>query len=259
MRACSDPEATAKYVLAAMSISDVPALRLDEIASAQHIKVGRNELPDDKTFSGALLFKGTQKAILLNTAIAHPGRINFTFAHELGHHFLEHQPDIQESGQVGFWCCLKEMEEPHRPQEVAANQFAAALLMPAEQMRILMSGAPLDYTLVSSLARYFCVSKYACANRILALTTEPCIIIRTKGFSITGQSASVTARRRLRSLTQIPFDTAAYYAILHQKNQLEFTECDPRRWVVQYDQNMRLFTCTRGDWIHNVAMTILKW
>lgn len=56
------------------------------------------------------------------------GRMNFTIAHKLGHHFLSHMLD-------GFCCIYRILEtNTHKnfSQEVEANYFAACLLMPYE-------------------------------------------------------------------------------------------------------------------------------
>lgn len=87
MNSAPTPAAKAEQVLASMGITDPPALHLEEIAKSQNIRVGKKELPDDPNLSGLLLFRGEKRAILINTFIHNTGRINFTFAHELGHHF----------------------------------------------------------------------------------------------------------------------------------------------------------------------------
>lgn len=255
----STPEGRARWVLDTQGILDPPAFHLDEIAASQEIKVGKKSLPDDKDFSGALLFRGTQKAILLNTIIPNKGRINFTFAHELGHHFLDHKPDFQQNGQTGFYCSPKDMNDTHRPQEIAANRFATELLMPASQFRPMMSGAPLDYTLINHLARHFAVSKHACSSRILEFTRDACIIIRTSGFTISGKNESIAAKQRLLPLTHIPIGSAAYLAIQNKENQSAFSEANPALWLAKTNSAIRLYECTRGSWEKGVATTILKW
>lgn len=255
----SAPEVKAQWVLETMRIVDTPAFCLDEIASSQKIKVGRYSLPNDMGFSGALLFRGNKRAILLNMAIPNAGRHNFTFAHELGHHFLQHIPDFQQDGEIGFRCSPNDMHNSYRPQEIAANRFAAELLMPANRFRPMMIGAPLDYTLINHLARYFAVSKYACGSRILKFTNAACVIIHTSGLCIAGIEESLAAKGRLLSLAQIPVGTAAYQAILKKKSQIEFSEADPALWFASTNCKIRLYECTRGNWKNNVATTILKW
>jgi len=253
------PAAKAIMVLASMEITDPPAYHLDEIAKAQKIRVSKTSLPNDRNFSGALLFRGDKRGILLNTVISNEGRINFTFAHELGHYFLEHRPGYQQSGQLGFRCSPKDMEESHRLQEREANLFAVELLMPTKQFRPTMSGAPIDYTLINSLARNFAVSKHTCGSRILEFTREACIIIHTRGFEITSKRASSAARGRLIPMQQIPAGTAAYRAIQEKHNQLDFSMADPMKWLVRSNPGIQLYECTRGSWVDDVATTILKW
>lgn len=253
------PAAKAITVLASMGITDPPAYHLDEIAKAQKIKVSKTSLPNDRNFSGALILRGDERGILLNTVIPNEGRINFSFAHELGHHFLEHKPDYQQSGQFGFRCSPKDMEESHRPQEREANLFAVELLMPTEQFRPMMSGAPLDYTLINSLARNFVVSKHACGSRILEFTRDACIIIHTRDLEITSKAASSAARGRLIPMQQIPAGTAAYNAIREKRNQLDFSIADPMKWLLRSNPGIQLYECTRGRWVDGVATTILKW
>lgn len=255
----STPEVKARWVLETMGILDTPAFHLDEIASAQKIKIGRRSLLNDKNFSGALIYRGDKKAILLNTAIPNKGRHNFTFAHELGHYFLQHKPDFQQNGELGFHCSPKDMKDTHRPQEIAANRFAAELLMPSNQFRPMMIGAPLDYTLINYLARYFVVSKHACSSRILEFTKKACIILHISGFEITGRVESSAAKGHLMPTRQIPLGTAAYEAIRNRHNQLDFSETDPTKWLLRSNRGIRLYECTRGNWDNSVATTILKW
>lgn len=56
------------------------------------------------------------------------GRRNFTCAHELGHHFLGHGQRLDELHQ-------QSEQETRDPTEVAADCFAAALLMPTTVVR----------------------------------------------------------------------------------------------------------------------------
>ena len=258
MGAPSSPSAKANWVLETMGIKDAPATHLDEIAKSQGVRVGKENLPDDPNLSGALLFQGNRRAILINTLFGNQGRVNFTFAHELGHHYLGHTPTLISDGISGFRCTPEDMEKGNRTKEIEANQFAVSLLMPEKQFRPLMAGAILDYTLINGLARQFYVSKHACCNRLLEFTRDAYIVIRSKDFEVTEQRASLAAKRHLLPLNQIPLGTAAYGAIASKNNQLDFTECDPNKWLSGINSAFHLYECTRGDWTHGVAMTILK-
>lgn len=259
MNSAPTPAAKAEQVLASMGITDPPALHLDEIANAQNIRVGKRELPDDPNLSGLLLFRGKKRAILINTFIHNTGRINFTFAHELGHHFLQHSPTYFSDGQQGFHCTPEDMQTGIHSKEAEANRFASALLMPEDQFYFSMVGAVLDYTLINNLARQFYVSKHACCNRLLEFTKDPCIVIRSQGYLITEIKTSAAARRKLPALKQIPPGTVAYEAITAKRNQKAFEVSDSAKWFLRPNPSIQLYEWTRGDWGHGVAMTILRW
>lgn len=258
MEGSSSPAAKAGWVLESIGIKDAPATHLDEMAKSQGIRVGKEDLPDDPKLSGALLFQGSRRAILINTLFGNQGRVNFTFAHELGHHYLGHAPTLISDGVSGFRCTPEDMENGDQSKETEANRFAVSLLMPETQFRPLMAGAILDYTLINSLARQFYVSKHACCNRLLEFTREAYIVIRSKGYAVTEQQAAFAAKHYLQPLKQIPQGTAAYRAITNKNNQLDFTECDPTKWLTGINTAFHLYECTRGDWAHGVAMTILR-
>ncbi len=86
-----------------------------------------------------------------------PMRDTFTIAHELGHLFLDHKLDqhgeIYRSGVSS-------------PEEVAANRFAAELLMPQESFTEKAREFDCDGR---RLADYFCVSPAAALVRMAVL------------------------------------------------------------------------------------------
>lgn len=72
------------------------------------------------------------KVILINPKIEdHEGRYNFTIAHEIGHHCLHRELYIKHQDELGILCRSKA-----RPvEEVQADRFAEALLMPTSVIR----------------------------------------------------------------------------------------------------------------------------
>jgi len=259
MSAPYEPAAKAKQVLESLGIVDPPATHLDEIAKMQNIRVGKQDLPDDPSLSGLLLFRGDKRAILINTYIQNAGRINFTFAHELGHYFLQHTPTYYWDGKQGFRCTQDDMQNGQTSKEIDANRFAAAFLMPEEQFYLGMVGSILDYTLIANLARQFRVSKHACCNRLLELTKGPYIVVRSHNFTITEIKTSSAARSKFPSLKKVPEGTAAFEAVASNRNQDSFSICSPLKWGIDLPQSVPLYEWTRGEWVSGVAMTILKW
>lgn len=260
MSTAIDPTVKAKWVLETMGIRDIPAPHLDEIAHNEHIYIMRRSLSSEKGLSGTLVYRGYKKGILINTYIDNVGRHNFTFAHELGHYFLQHRPTYISDGESGFRCSNQDLEAAHghQSQEIDANRFAVELLMPEALFKPLIAGSIFDFTLMSSLANQFYVSKHSSGNRILDFIRDPYILICTKGLNITTVKCSRSARAHWIAQKTIPLATGAYDAIVGKYNQSSFSLSDATKWFNRCNAGTKVYEWTRGDYAHNVAMTILK-
>lgn len=252
-----DPVTKARWVLETKSVGDIPALSLAAIADSEGIGHRCKAYPDE--WDGMLVFKGNKRAILVNTRIDSKGRQHFTFAHELGHYFLEHPPSYLEDGKLGIRCTLFNADNVQKGREAEANRFAVELLMPEDSFRLDMAGAPIDFGLFKGLSDKYMVSKHASSNRILDFTLAPCIVIITHGNRITGCKASRAARGFLRQLKAIPDETAAQDAIIRKRGQEDFCECAADKWLSRAVPGQKIYECTRGSFENGVAMTILKW
>jgi Zn-dependent peptidase ImmA (M78 family) len=108
-------------------------------------------------FSGCLWKNNEEWTIVLNSQ-QNPQRRLFTIAHELGHFFLHRH--VRER-----FTCSFNTTSPLSRLEREANQFAAELLMPEDQVA--------DYTRkfpsVARAARFFGVSEEAMQYRIASL------------------------------------------------------------------------------------------
>ncbi|MEV6495321.1 ImmA/IrrE family metallo-endopeptidase [Actinoplanes sp. NPDC051633] len=123
--------------------------------------------------SGFALSQGDQRIIGVNTATAY-SRQRFTIAHELGHILLHHKPLI-----VDHSILLSKRDDISSlgtdQEEIEANGFAAALLMPDILVRQELERATRqDNSLpaqryVVNLARTFKVSSQAMAYRLVNL------------------------------------------------------------------------------------------
>lgn len=251
------PSAKAKEILVKLDIEEPPAPHLKAIADSENIRVLYRAMSDEPDLSGMLLYKGQRAGIIVNTFIDNGGRSNFTLAHELGHYFLKHKPS-QFHDETGFRCTDKDMGDTPHPQEVEANHFAVELLMPDELFRPQMIGAPLDFALINGLAREFEVSKHACSFRILDFIREPCVIIFTKGFEVTGKKNSVAAKGYSMQIKAVPENSAAYRITKTASYQKDFMPCDPALWFGRKAGSINLYTCTRCH-KDGYGMTILRW
>jgi Zn-dependent peptidase ImmA (M78 family) len=148
-----------------------------ELMAAILFDLGVQQVPDlrvgDRAYSGFL--DGDARLIVVE-AEHHEHRRRFSIAHEIGHFVLHYLPRTAPGGL--FACTAADMETNslgagetasqalHTKQEVEANQFANALLMPEPAVRAMyrVTGGR-----VLSLARHFNVSAGAMEVRLKRL------------------------------------------------------------------------------------------
>lgn len=146
-----------------------------EIAAA--LKLGIREVGADG-FEGALIRARDIPlgVIVLRESIREAGRKNFTIAHEIGHFVLpghDHASVACTASDVGNW----ESASSSRKFEREADEFAAELLMPAQLVEIVSSGAPPSLDVIEKIAREFGASLSAAAWRYCDLAAEKCAIV----------------------------------------------------------------------------------
>ena len=116
-------EKKADETLVAFNAKVIP-VPIEEIVSKLGIKISRGP---SREFSGLLIRKDGSALIGVNNSEA-PVRQRFTIAHELGHYYLHPQKDTF----VDYRDNKKEIVST--PREREADMFAAALLMPRDQI-----------------------------------------------------------------------------------------------------------------------------
>lgn len=141
-----------------------------EIAISEGCAVRSTVLDDD--LSGMAFIKDGQKHIVYN-AIHHVNRQRFTIAHELGHHLMD-AAILRKSVHVDKGTLRRDNLSANGIDdiEIAANAFAACLLMPERYVRETcpQSIDLEDDVVVLKMARLFAVSQAAFTNRVLNLS-----------------------------------------------------------------------------------------
>lgn len=160
--ACVDIEQKAKELLKEHGLYTVP---VDPIKLAESLNVEVYETNfKDENLSG-VISKDENKVVILTALNECYNRTRFTVAHELGHLML-HMSERQV------------IEEYHRgnkksKQEVEANAFAAALLMPIDLIKSYFEELDKtnlsDYRKISILSEIFKVSESAVMYRMINL------------------------------------------------------------------------------------------
>jgi len=163
-------EEEAQSLLDELEIHTVP-VPVDKIARALGARVSYTPL--DEELSGMVYIKDSVAIIGVNS-LHHPHRQRFTLAHEIAHLQL-HRDEITHEVHVDKRFAETVLRRDQRSskgideKEIEANQFAAALLMPAEKLFEALEEAELDVEdeeALDALARRFKVSKATLQYRI---------------------------------------------------------------------------------------------
>jgi Zn-dependent peptidase ImmA (M78 family) len=163
-------EFKAQEILGDLNLSVIP-VRVEEVAKKHGIQI--SDAPS-KEFSGILIRKDGKSLLGVNSSESE-ARQRFTIAHELGHYFLHSNRDVfvefvehRETSKPG-----KKDRKPRDLKETQANVFAAALLMPREQLEkdfiSITKNGILDDHHLEILAEKYDVSPMAMNFRILNL------------------------------------------------------------------------------------------
>lgn len=168
-KARRDGETAAKAVLERWKILPLP-MPIKEVAIAEGCILKSSLLED--SLSGMAFIKDGQKHIIYN-ASHHSNRQRFTIAHELGHHVM-HAKMLKLAVHVDKGVLRRDnissggIDE----QEIAANAFAACILMPESLVRRECPDSIdlEDENAVRKFAQKFGVSSIAFTNRILNLS-----------------------------------------------------------------------------------------
>jgi len=154
-----DGEDLADLVRHGLGLGRAPIADVAELAE-QHFGIDVLAWPTGKAVSG-LCAHGQGVAMMLVSTAFPRGHQRFTAAHELAHHLMRDPRGIVvDSG----------LYDAASPVEKRANAFAAALLMPADGLRDVIAGRPVDETVLAELMRHFGVSFSALLYRLATRT-----------------------------------------------------------------------------------------
>jgi Zn-dependent peptidase ImmA (M78 family) len=123
------PETRAQSILLENNITS-PAVKVEPIAKKYGITINKTDLPEN--ISGML---HKPSATIFVNQIHPKNRRRFTIAHELGHYFLSSISGVHVDKQIGLVFRDENSKEAIFAEEIAANRFAAELLMPSDMVK----------------------------------------------------------------------------------------------------------------------------
>lgn len=163
-------------------------LDLDQLANDLGFSVSYTPIEGGAEGLSATL--GSEQVILVNSEGRSAARKRFTLAHEIGHSLLDHTTACRPVDVHG---------NTSVPEEQAANEFAANLLMPPRLFRSDTSKLSPRMTSFDQLANLYSVSRTAAALRFLKFTHDSCAILLVgegKNWLIKSSSAEGLRIRR---------------------------------------------------------------
>jgi Zn-dependent peptidase ImmA (M78 family) len=171
-----NPEVYARSLLSRLKLR-----RIGDINSFAALLGLKIKEVDSDGFEGALVRVPQQlKGIVaIKRDIREDGRKRFTFCHEVGHFVLPGH------GTADCICLSEEVESWRNnmpEQELAANQFAAELLLPYREVEPLVRKADLTIKLAKNVSSEFQASLTAATLKCVDVTTERCAV----AFSVAG-------------------------------------------------------------------------
>lgn len=146
-----------------------PPVNVWRVARRTGVRIERADLGEDS--SGVLVRRGRAAVIGVNYS-HHPNRQRFTVAHELGHFVLHDGAKYVDRSMTTLQFRNAQSSTGTEIEEREANQFAAALLMPAEWVRREFKKHPFDLgddEALTGLCKRFRVSSQAMSFRLVNL------------------------------------------------------------------------------------------
>lgn len=196
---------------------------LKKIATAQKIYFGYKEF--ESNFDGILTYWDNQFYIIINnanTSQQDSNRIRFTFAHELGHYFIdEHRNKLIEES-ICFVSQSKYTEKDLKIEK-EADFFAASLLMPKEIMKSSCKES-FSPSLIETIAAKFQTSILATLIRYIELDLYPLFIVYIKNKLVTGYRYSKDFPYIYKDLRNKKVPSKS---VFHKLNNDEFTSIEP--------------------------------
>ena len=200
----------------------IPVESIAEHFLGYQIDITDEGLFEDPRYLGGIVFD--ENLIRINASVeSHEGRYNFTIAHEIGHHVLhrEHYLAERSATDPGIMC----REASAKPLvEQQADQFASALLMPAD--------------LVRRAAEHVVIPSSGMSVRALRATAGK--VIRAGGFSNVSNTAMANRLITLGFARGVDYQTGTGIDLMRAAEAKGFSGIDTWLWK-KVRQVRRLF------------------
>jgi Zn-dependent peptidase ImmA (M78 family) len=165
----------------ASSIADYyfPNSQVDPIVIAEKNNITFSFGNYSDAFDGLIECEEAEFHIFINlTRLQHTysERARFTFAHELGHYFIDNHRNSLLIGLSPSHCSETGFKSRNRAER-QADYFASCLLMPEDRFRSYCNRKVFEYRIIEELAKKFGTSISATALRFCAIGNHPIMVV----------------------------------------------------------------------------------
>ena len=191
---------------------------------AEKMGISYNYKKYSDRFDGILEYDDKGFHIYLNIQNQNDAKIRFSFAHELGHYFIDEHRNALKKGKS----LHKSYNQYFRRNiiEMEADLFASNLLMPKCRFLNSIRNKKFSAEMIKSLMIEYNVSFTACAIRIIDVGIHPIMIVFAEnGYVKWKYSSSDFPYKRLRNDKIVPKDTVmGEYFYQNKKDDIKKTE-----------------------------------
>lgn len=188
----------------------------------------------------------------------HHPRTRFSFAHELGHYFIERHRAYLMRGGPSHGSSSEFFSDVTIERE--ADAFAAGLLMPKRLMRPAVNTGELSFPRVKEIAKMFKTSLVSAMIRSVGLSDFPCAVVGIRDSSIAWSFLSPPLKEAgcypLQARSPLPLSGKRLWDQLTSAPKARY-ECDGilSEWFRTYDKEhlSELFVHVEARWIMSMG------
>lgn len=173
--------AYARKVLQRFNVSEPKHIDLKRIATGLKLLVEEDRLDGCDGMLQMKVWPKKRGIITVKKSIKEPGQKRFVIAHEIGHY---EAPTPQNAAYECTSADLNLGSQRIKPEERAANRFAAELLMPKFLFIPRLSGQAPSMDLIINLAADFGTTLTATLRRFVELTDGRCALVISEDWKI---------------------------------------------------------------------------
>lgn len=183
----------------------------DKIASQNSISFSHGNYGD--AFDGLIECLDDEFHIYINVdrlAHAQTSRARFTFAHELGHYFIDHHRNALRRGLSPSHCSITGFVSRNLAER-EADFFASCLLLPETRFRADCFRRKFSFELIDELSKKYQTSFTSTALRFTSIGNHPIMVVLSYNSAIKWYwySNDFPYRALLHGKTKVPDDTVA--------------------------------------------------